>query len=68
MHILFCDKLSLLNRTKSVNVETSELKKLTRLGVKITSLLQCKENDARKISDVRKCKENCPFETEVINN
>ena len=29
---------------------------------------KCKENYACKISKVRKCKENCPFEAEELNN
>ena len=68
MYALFCDKFTLFKKTKSVNVEASELKKLTRSGMKITNLLKCKENNARKISEVLKCKENYPFEAEVVNN
>ena len=30
------------------------------------NLLKCKENNARKISEVRKCKEDRPFEAEVL--
>ena len=36
--------------------------------MKITNLLKCRENYACKISEVRKCKENCPFEAEEANN
>ena len=35
--------------------------------MKITNLLKCKENHDFKISDVRKFKENCPFEAEAVN-
>ena len=58
----------MLKTRKSVNVEASELKKLTRSGMKITNLLKCKENSARKISEVRKLKENCPSEAELVDN
>ena len=68
MRALFCDKFTLLKTTKTVNVEGSELKNLTRQGMKITNLLKCKGNNACKISQVRKCKENCPFEAEEVNN
>ena len=35
--------------------------------MKITNLLKCKKNNARKISEVCKCKENCPLEAEMLN-
>ena len=36
--------------------------------MKMTNLWKCKENNASKYSEVCKCKENCPFETEEVNN
>ena len=68
MHALSCDKFMLLKTTKSVNVEASELKKLTRQGMKITNLRKCKESNTSKYSEVCTCKENCPFEAEEVNN
>ena len=68
MHALFCDRFTLLKTTKSVDVEASELKKLARSEMKITNLLNYKENNACKISEVRKCKRSCPFEAEEVND
>ena len=58
----------MLKTTKSVNVEASELKKLTRSEMKITNLLNYKENNSCKISEVRKFKRSCPFEAEEVND
>ena len=68
MHALFCDKFTLLITTKVLNVEASELKKLMRQGMEKTNLLKCKEKYACKISEIHKCKENCPFAAEEVNN